>query len=49
MHGYGLQDRFPPDLEGAIAAVRSRGDVATASFYQQALDNLTLGTPGTEA
>lgn len=44
--GLVMQDRFPPDLEGAIAAVRSRGDVATASFYQQALDNLTLGTPG---
>ena len=41
-----LQDRFPADLEGAVAAVRSRGDSATADLWQEALDNLTMGTPG---
>ena len=41
-----LQDRFPQDMEGAVAAVRSRGDTATADLWQEALDNLTMGTPG---
>lgn len=41
-----LQDRFPQDMEGAVAAVRSRGDSATADLWQEALDNLTMGTPG---
>ena len=42
----GSQDRFPADLEGAVAAVRSRGDTDTANLWQEALDNLTMGTPG---
>ena len=33
-------------MEGAVAAVRSRGDIATADLWQEALDNLTTGTPG---
>lgn len=41
-----VQDRFPQDMEGAVAAVRSRGDTATADLWQEALDNLTMGTPG---
>lgn len=41
-----VKDRFPADLEGAVAAVRSRGDTATADVWQEALDNLTMGTPG---
>lgn len=45
-HHFVLQDRGPPDLEGAIAAVRRRGDTETADFYQEALDNLTLGNSG---
>lgn len=44
-----LQDRGPPDLEGAIAAVRRRGDTETADFYQEALDNLTMGNPGQDS
>ena len=42
-----LQDRGSPDLEGAVAAVRRQGDTATADLWQEALDNLTTGTPGT--
>ena len=41
-----LQDRFPQDMEGAVAAVRSQGDAATADLWQEALDNLTMGIPG---
>ena len=41
-----LQDRFPQDMEGAVAAVRSQGDTGTADLWQEALDNLTMGTPG---
>ena len=41
-----LKDRFPQDMEGAVAAVRSRGDTDTANLWQEALDNLTIGTPG---
>ena len=33
-------------MEGAVAAVRSRGDTATADLWQEALDNLTMATPG---
>lgn len=33
-------------MEGAVAAVRSRGDTATADLWQETLDNLTMGAPG---
>ena len=33
----------------ALNSVHSCGDVAAATFYQQALDSLTLGTSGTQA
>ncbi|KAL3138687.1 hypothetical protein ABBQ32_006442 [Trebouxia sp. C0010 RCD-2024] len=44
--GLVMLDRGSPDLEGAVAAVRRQGDSATADLWQEALDNLTTGTPG---
>ncbi|KAL3138688.1 hypothetical protein ABBQ32_006443 [Trebouxia sp. C0010 RCD-2024] len=44
--GLVMLDRFPQDMEGAVAAVRSRGDTATADLWQETLDNLTMGAPG---
>ena len=41
-----LKDRGPPDLEGAVRRVRQQGDEDTANLWQEALDNLTMGTPG---
>jgi phosphodiesterase/alkaline phosphatase D-like protein len=44
--GLVMLDLLSPDFEGAIAVARARGDTARADLWQQALNNLTSGTPG---